>query len=129
MNLVNIIKESRWFIDSECSKYMTGDPLQFIKFKPKSSDTVTFENDIKDKAIGVGDVGKNAETFVHNILLVDNLSYNLLNVSQLCNRNLFFLFKKHECLIFDLKFNIIFKRKRFNDIYVMILENINFSNL
>ena len=66
---------------------------------------------MKVKTIGVGDVGKNGETFVHNILLVDNLSYNLLSVSQLCDRNLFVLFKKHECLVLDSKFNIVFKEK------------------
>ena len=101
---------------------------RFIKFKPKSSGKVTFRDDMKVKTIGVGNVGKNGETFVHNVLLIDNLNYNLLSVSQLSDRNLFVLFKKHECLVVDSKFNIIFKGKRFNDIYVVILENTNLSN-
>ena len=84
--------------------------------------------EIKVKTIGVGNVGKNGETFVHNILLVDNLSYNLLSISQSCDRNLFILFKKHECLILDSNFNINFKGKIFNDIFVVILKNINSSN-
>ena len=104
---------------------MTGDPSQFIKLKSKSSGKVTFGDDNKVKTVGVGDIGKNGQTFVHNILLVDNLSYNLLSVSQLCDRNLFVLFKSHEYLILDSKFNIIFKEKRVNDIYVVILENID----
>ena len=80
---------------------------------------------MKAKTIKVGDVGENGATFVHNVLLVDNLNYELLSIHQLCDRNLLILFKKHECLVLDSKFNIIFKEKRFNDVYVVILENIN----
>ena len=60
---------------------MTGDPSQFVKLKPKNSEKVIFGYDMKIKTIGVGDVGKNGETFIHNVLLVDNLDYNLLSVS------------------------------------------------
>ena len=48
---------------------MTGDPSQFIKFKPKSSGKVTFGDDIKIKIIGVGDIGKIGEILIHNVLL------------------------------------------------------------
>ena len=54
---------------------MAGDPSQFIKLKSKSSEKVTFGDDNKAKTIGVGDIGKNGQTFVHNVRLVDNLSY------------------------------------------------------
>ena len=108
---------------------MTGDASQFIKLKQKASGKVTFGDDNKAKTVGIGDVGKNDQTFIHNVLLVDNLSYNLLSLSQLCDRNLFVLFKKLECLIFDSKFNIIFKGKRVNDVYVVYLENFDSSYL
>ena len=107
---------------------MLGDPSQFIKFKSKSSEKVAFGDDNKAKTVGIGDVGKNGQTFVHNVLLVDNLNYSLLSVSQLCDRNLFMLFKKYECLVLDSKFNIIFKGKMINDIYVVILENVDSSS-
>ena len=58
-----------------------GDPSQFIKFKSKSSEKVIFGDDNKAKTVGIWDIGKNGQTFVHNVLLVDNLSYNLLSVS------------------------------------------------
>ena len=54
---------------SGCSRYMTGDPSHFIKFKPKSSGKVTFGDDMKTKTIGVGDIGKIGEILVHNVLL------------------------------------------------------------
>ena len=37
---------------------MTGDPSQFIKFKPKSSEKVTFEDNMMAKTIGIDDIGK-----------------------------------------------------------------------
>ena len=80
---------------------------------------------MKAKTLGIGDVGMNDITFVHDVLLVDNLGYNLLSVSQLCDKELFVLFKKNECLILDSNFQTVFKGKRFNDIYVVFLEKIN----
>ena len=124
---MNTIKESRWFIDSGCSRHITGDPLQVIKLKPKSSEKVAFGDDNKVKIIGIGDVGENGKTFVHSVLLVDSLNYNLLSISQLCYRNLLVLFKKYEHFVLDSKFNIIFNGKRMNDIYIVILENIDSS--
>ena len=107
---------------------MTGDASLFLKLKSKSSGKVTFGDDVKAKTIGIGDVGKDGKTFVHNVLLVDNLGYNLLSVSQLCDRGLYVLFKKHECLVLDLNYNVVFKGKRFNDIYVVILDKLDSSS-
>ena len=58
----------------------------FIKFKLKSSGKVTFEDDMKAKTIGIDNIGKNGNTFVQNVRLINNFGYNLLNVSQLCDR-------------------------------------------
>ena len=66
---MNIIIESKWFIDSECSRHMTGDPSQFIKTQAKVLWQVTFGDDMKTKTIGIGDIGKIGEILVHNVLL------------------------------------------------------------
>lgn len=50
---------------------------------------------MKKKSISTGDISKDGEIYNHNVLLIDNLSYNLINVSQLCNRNLYVFPKKH----------------------------------
>ena len=89
---------------------------------------MTFGDDMNVKTIGVGEIGKHYEIYIHNVILVDNLGYNLLSVSQLCNRNLYVLFKKHECLVLDPNFNVIFKRRRYNDIDVVVLEKIDSSS-
>ena len=42
---------------------------------------MTCGDNMKVKTIAVGDISKNGETFIHNVILVDNLGYNLLSVS------------------------------------------------
>ena len=54
---------------------------------------------------------KDGETFIQNVLLVDNLDYNLLSISQLCDRYLYVFFKKYKHLILDTSFNALFKGK------------------
>nr|XP_027090322.1 muscle M-line assembly protein unc-89-like [Coffea arabica] len=61
VNLINIVKKSKWFIDSGCSKHMTSDASQFIKLKPKTSGKVTFGDDNKAKTVGIGDIGVQKE--------------------------------------------------------------------
>ena len=104
---------------------MTGDLSQF---NSKSSGIVIFGDDVKVKTFGVEDVGKNSETFIYNVILIDNLDYNFLSVSQLCDKNLYVLFKKYECLVLDSNFNVIFKEKSYNDIYIIFLEKIDSSS-
>ncbi|KAL3510114.1 hypothetical protein ACH5RR_029515 [Cinchona calisaya] len=108
---------------------MTGDASLFTNLTSKNSGKVTFGDDNKAKSIGIGDVGKNGETLIKNVLLVDNLNYNLLSVSQLCDRNLYVFFTKHECLILDKNHVVLFKGSRHNDVYVIHLDKISNSNV
>ncbi|KAL3537936.1 hypothetical protein ACH5RR_001302 [Cinchona calisaya] len=85
---MNITKNAKWFVDSGCSRHMIGDASIFTKLKSKNSGKVIFGDNMKAKSIGIGDVGKNGETLIKNVFFVDNLNYNLLSVSQLCDKNL-----------------------------------------
>ena len=89
-------KQSKQYIDSGWAMYATGDSLQFINLKSTVFGKATFGDGKKAKTNRIRDIGKNSETFIQNVLPIDNFGYNLLNFSQLCNRNLFVLFKKHE---------------------------------
>ncbi|KAL3513312.1 hypothetical protein ACH5RR_026029 [Cinchona calisaya] len=108
---------------------MTGDASIFTKLISKSSGKVTFRDNMKAKSIGLGDVGKNGETLIKNVLLIDNLSYNLLTVSQLCDKNLYVIFTRRECLILNKNYVVLFKDTRHNDVYVIHLDNISSSNV
>ena len=45
--------------------------------------TVTFGDDVKEKIIGIGNVKFGTSPLIENVVLVDDLKYNLLSVSQL----------------------------------------------
>ncbi|KAL3510135.1 hypothetical protein ACH5RR_029536, partial [Cinchona calisaya] len=57
--VLNITINAKWFIDSGCSRHMTGDASLFTNLTSKNSGKVTFRDNNKTKSIGIGDVGKN----------------------------------------------------------------------
>ncbi|CAL5333948.1 unnamed protein product [Camellia sinensis] len=50
-------KEEKWYLDSGCSKYMTGDKSFFTKLSSKDGGFVTFGDNKKGKIIGIGSIG------------------------------------------------------------------------
>ncbi|KAJ8768804.1 hypothetical protein K2173_023708 [Erythroxylum novogranatense] len=48
---------STWYIDSGCSRHMSGDKNLFEEIKPKNQGYVTFGDNNKGKVIGIGKVG------------------------------------------------------------------------
>ena len=78
--------KKKGYIDSGCSKHMTGDALKFTTISSKKSGHVTYGNNNRGKIIGVGKIGTNSSTFTENVLLVEGLKHCLLSVSQLCDR-------------------------------------------
>ena len=74
--------KSKWYVDSGCSKHMTGDATKFIAIKPTNGGNVSFGNNDKGKIIGIGNVGKTESNSIENVSFVKGLKYNLLSVSQ-----------------------------------------------
>ena len=48
--------------------------------------TVTFGDDSKEKIISIGNIKLGSSPMIENVTLVDGLKYNLLSVSQLCDK-------------------------------------------
>ena len=119
----------KWVIDSGCSRHMTGNASLFNKLKAKDGGNVIFGDDRKAKTIGIDDIGTQDSSLVKNVLLVDDLNYNLLSVSQLCDMGLNVMFKKFECPFLDKNFNVLAKGKRVSDIYMLDLNNMQNSNM
>ena len=53
------LKSNRWFIDSGCSRHMTGDETKFATIKPKDGGKVSFGGNQSGKIAGIGEVGNN----------------------------------------------------------------------
>nr|GEZ72892.1 integrase, catalytic region, zinc finger, CCHC-type, peptidase aspartic, catalytic [Tanacetum cinerariifolium] len=64
-----------WYLDSGCSKHMTGDRSQLINFVQKFLGTVKFENDHVSKIMGYGDY-KIGNVTISRVYLVEGRGHN-----------------------------------------------------
>ena len=78
-------EENHWFVDSGCSRHMTGDQKKFVSLNKKNGNVSFGSGSTKI-------IGKGAATLVNgqgkaqNTLLVEGLKHNLLSVSQICDQ-------------------------------------------
>ena len=113
-------KKNRWILDSGCSKHMTGNPNLLSSIKFKRGGTIMFGDNNKGQVIRIGIVSINSKPIIDNVLLVENLKYNLLSISQLCDKNYKIVFEKDSCMIYDSNMSsLLFKgfRKKKKYIY------------
>ena len=60
---------------------------------------VVFGGMVKGKITIVGKIGIPTQAFIHKILYVKDLKYNLLSISQLCDMNYIVSFNKDQCIV------------------------------
>jgi len=72
---------NKWYMDSGCSRHMTGEKDLFVDLTPKDGGYVTFGDNAKGKVVGIGVVGQPQLTTIKNVLLIDGLKHNLLSIS------------------------------------------------
>ena len=93
-------QKNPWYIDSGCSKHMSGDKGKFISLIEHRSGNVTFGNDVPGKIRGKGMVNlSNGKGKVQYVLFVDGLKHNLLSVSQMCDKECKVVFTSKDCKI------------------------------
>ena len=95
----NRVSPSMWYIDSGCSRDMSGDKSLFVEVKMKNHGYVTFGDNNKGKIIGFGKVGKEPLPTIDSVLLVESLQYNLLSVSPLCDMDYDVRFESSHCTV------------------------------
>ncbi|XP_075103733.1 uncharacterized protein LOC142178301 [Nicotiana tabacum] len=87
--------------------------------------TITFGDKSKGYVIGIGKVHLSSTCDVDEVYLVDELGYNLLSVSQLCDNDYEVRFKKHGWFIEDESGKIILSGNRDRNVYTISnLENL-----
>ena len=77
---------NRWYLDSSCSRHMTGDKSKFCLLTENDGGQMTFGGNSKEKIISSGKVGKNLSSYIDDVMLVEGFAYNLLSISQLCDK-------------------------------------------
>jgi transposase InsO family protein len=86
-----------WYVDSGCSKHMTGNKEKFLDLK-KQKGKVTFGDNASSNILGKGTVSMGKDK-ARNVLLVDKLKPSLLSVSQTCDQGYFCNFDSQKCEI------------------------------
>ena len=109
---------------------MTEDEKQFISLEVKEGGIVTFGDNAIGKIVRIRKVPISSFSCIENVLLVQGLKHNLLNISQLCDKNFNVSFKSSVCCVVCLiTNNIIFNGHRNGNVYIVDLDNINISKL
>ncbi|GJU18603.1 retrovirus-related pol polyprotein from transposon TNT 1-94 [Tanacetum coccineum] len=110
-----------WIKDSGCSRHMTGNKKLFSTYKAINGGNVLFGSNTESKIIGKGTITHNSLT-IHDVSHVENLSFNLLSISQICDKKCKVLFSETGSEI--LKDGItIGKGIRKNGLYIMKMGN------
>ena len=77
-------QENPWYIDSGCSKHITGDKEKIESYSAlEKGKKVSFGNDTPAAIKGKGIAPLKEKVKAGNVLWVDGLKHNLLSVSQM----------------------------------------------
>ena len=74
-----------WYLDSGCSRHMTGDCSLFKVFESKKCGNVTFCDGSKSQIKGNGTISLPGLPNITNVLYVEGLRVSLLSISQICD--------------------------------------------
>nr|GEX22770.1 retrovirus-related Pol polyprotein from transposon TNT 1-94 [Tanacetum cinerariifolium] len=116
-----------WYLDSGCSKHMTGDRSYLINFVQKFLGTVKFRNDHVAKIMGYGDY-KIGNVTISRVYYVEGLGHNLFSVGQFCDSDLEVAFRQHTCFIRNLNGVDLLTGSRGNNLYTLSLQDMMASS-
>nr|GEZ86738.1 retrovirus-related Pol polyprotein from transposon TNT 1-94 [Tanacetum cinerariifolium] len=109
-----------WYLDSGCSKHMTGDRSQLINFVQQFLGTVKFGNDHVAKIMGYGDY-KIGNVTISRVYFVEGLGHNLFSVGQFCDSDREVAFRQRTCFICNLDGVDLLTGSRGNNLYTLSL--------
>ncbi|GJY82049.1 retrovirus-related pol polyprotein from transposon TNT 1-94 [Tanacetum coccineum] len=127
LNKMQVVQIVLWYLDSGCSKHMTGDRSQLTNFISKFLGTVKFGNDQVAKIMGYGDYQIRNVT-ISRVYYVEGLGHNLFSVGQFCDSNLEVAFRQHTCFIRNLEGVDLLTGSRGDNLYTLSLGNMMASS-
>ena len=78
---------------------MMGDKEAFVTLRMKEGGMVTFGDDDKGHIIRIGKIQIIPQTCLENVLYILGLKYNLISISQLCDRGYKVFFESSLCIV------------------------------
>nr|GEY07305.1 integrase, catalytic region, zinc finger, CCHC-type, peptidase aspartic, catalytic [Tanacetum cinerariifolium] len=116
-----------WYLDSGCSKHMTGDHSQLTNFVNKFLGTVKFRNDHVETIIGCGDYQIGNVT-ISRFYYMEGLGHNLFSVGKIYDSNLEVAFHQHTCYIRNLEGVDLLTGSQGNNLYTLCLGDMMASS-
>nr|GEU50429.1 integrase, catalytic region, zinc finger, CCHC-type, peptidase aspartic, catalytic [Tanacetum cinerariifolium] len=118
----HVVQTIRWYLDSGCSKHMTGDRSRLMNFVKKFIGTVRFGNDHFGAIMGYGDyvIGNSV---ISRVYYVEGLGHNLFYVRQFCDSDLEVAFLKHTCYVRDTDGVELINGSRGSNLYTISIED------
>ncbi|GJS49315.1 retrovirus-related pol polyprotein from transposon TNT 1-94 [Tanacetum coccineum] len=111
-----------WYLDSGCSKHMTGNRSQLMNFVSKFLGTVRFGNDQIARIMGYGDY-QLGNVIISRVYYIEGLGHNLFSVGQFCDADLEVAFQKNTCFIRNLEGVDLLSGSRDTNLYIISLDD------
>ncbi|GJZ16293.1 retrovirus-related pol polyprotein from transposon TNT 1-94 [Tanacetum coccineum] len=94
------IRKPIWYLESGCSRHMTGVKSYLHKYVEQPGPKLVFEDDSTCITEGYGSIKCNGIVFI-KVAFVNGLKYNLLSISQLCDAKYIVQFDEKRGTIFN----------------------------
>ena len=78
---------------------MSGEEQLFNNVTKQDLGSVTFGDNSRARAVGIGSIDFAGTIQVEQVLLIDGLKHNLLSISQLCDEGNIITFEHDKCII------------------------------
>ncbi|KAJ9546514.1 hypothetical protein OSB04_019057 [Centaurea solstitialis] len=88
----------KWYLDSGCSKHMTGRKELLSNYKEEYGGSVKFGNNELSPVVGHGDILCEDIT-INNVAHVEGLNHNLFSIGKFCDKDLEVNFNKRRCAV------------------------------
>nr|GEU52220.1 retrovirus-related Pol polyprotein from transposon TNT 1-94 [Tanacetum cinerariifolium] len=112
------IRKPIWYMDSGCSRHMTGVKSYLHKYVEQSGPKVVFRDDSTCTTEGYGSIKCNDIAFT-KLAFVNGLKYNLISISQLCDAKDIVQFDEKRGTIFNSNKEVVMIVPRVRDVYVL----------
>ena len=98
---LKVFNSCLWYLDSECSRHMTGDKSLLKTLKEKISDYVTFGDGSHAQVLGKGTIEIPGLPLLKDVLYIKGLKANLLSITQICDEDSLVQFSRKGCIIIN----------------------------
>ncbi|KAI3746516.1 hypothetical protein L6452_08950 [Arctium lappa] len=116
-----------WYMDSGCSKHMTGQKALLSNYIEKFSGNVRFGNDQLSPILGYGDIIQNNIT-ISKVSYVKGLGHNLFIIGQFCDKGLEVNFKSKSCSVRTEDGTELLGGHRKTNLYTINLSKVQIDN-